>query len=125
MTTPRSSRAKKAPVEASLDVLWGEGELQNFVLRLARTCGWLAYHTRFSLKSQPGFPDLVLVKPPRVIFAELKDARRKLTESRLNKWGHWVTGQDEWLAALAKCPGVEAYLWRPGDVEDIQRELTR
>lgn len=85
-----------------------EKEWQNFVLEAAATFGWYVYHTYDSRRSHPGFPDLVLVKPPRVIFAELK------TEKGIVKPAQW-----EWHAALVECTGVDTYLWRPSDRDEV------
>jgi len=64
----------------------------------------MAFHPFDSRRSTPGWPDIVLVRPPSVIFAELKTATGRLTPA-----------QRTWLDALDGCPGVEAYLWRPSD----------
>lgn len=55
-----------------------------------------------------GFPDCVLARPPRLVVAELKSDKGKVTPE-----------QEVWLDLLAGCPGVEVYLWRPDDFEDI------
>lgn len=80
-----------------------ERELQNAVLELAGYLGWKCYHTFDSRRSQAGFPDLVLVKPGRLIFAELKSARGKLTNA-----------QADWGAALLLAL-QDWYEWRPID----------
>jgi hypothetical protein len=49
-----------------------EKQLQGAVVELAKRLGYLVYHTFDSRRSNPGWPDLVLCKPPRLIFAELK-----------------------------------------------------
>lgn len=95
-----------------------EGDLQRLVLELAGRLRWLRYHTHDSRKSHQGFPDLVLVRPPRVLFIELKG------DSEYGKKGPTVE-QQAWLEALALCPGVEAYLWRPKDINDIATILGR
>jgi len=61
----------------------------------------------------------------RVIFAELKTIKGRLTKGRMNKAGsRWLPGQDEWGDALASCPGVEYYLWRPDGLDgEIERIL--
>jgi VRR-NUC domain len=84
------------------------------VLDLARWCGWLCYHTFDSRRSVPGFPDLVLVRPPSVVVAELKTDRGRLTPV-----------QRDWLEALTQCPGLEVYVWRPSDWEAIAARLQR
>lgn len=81
-----------------------EAGFQAAVIELATLAGWLTHHEYDSRRSSPGYPDLTLVKPPRVIFAELKTARGRV---RLE--------QRRWLDALARCPGVEAVIWRPQD----------
>lgn len=80
---------------------------QSQVLTLARVYGWRSYHVFDSRRSVPGFPDLVLVRRPRVIFAELKTDRGRLTDE-----------QRGWLADLGDCP-VESYVWRPRDADRI------
>jgi hypothetical protein len=99
-----------------------EKDFQATVIDMARTYGWIVGFTHDSRKSEPGEPDLRMVRPPRVIFAELKTVKGKLSKGRWNKSGRWLPGQDEWGEALAECPGVEHYLWRPTDnIEDILR----
>lgn len=44
-----------------------EVAFQAQILQAARTFGWLRYHTRYSIGSMSGYPDLTLVKPPRVL----------------------------------------------------------
>jgi hypothetical protein len=65
-----------------------------------------------SIHSPAGFPDLVLCRPPRLVVAELKTATGKAT-----------LAQQEWLAALGACTGVEAALWRPADWSLIDATL--
>ena len=78
----------------------------------ARLNDWLFFHDWDSRKNAPGFPDLVLVKPPRIIFAELKRQRGRVRPM-----------QTVWLDALGGCAGVETYLWRPSDLDEIRRRL--
>lgn len=95
-----------------------EAQLQRAVLELARYLGYLAYHTHDSRRSEPGFPDLCLVKGRRLVFAELKTDKGKLRPE-----------QTVWLDALRMVEqrsGCEVYLWRPsqwlsGEVESVLR----
>lgn len=66
-------------------------------------------------------PDVVLCRPPRVIFSELKRERGKLTHARLHhgRRTRWTEGQAEWIRDLLACPGVETYWWVPSDAGDI------
>ncbi len=91
-----------------------EREFQARIRALSTMLGWLDNHTWSSIHSPPGFPDLVLVKPPRVIFAELKTENGKLTPH-----------QQFWLDMLGQCPGVEVYTWRPSDWNTIVEILKR
>lgn len=84
-----------------------EDEFLQQVREVALSYRWLAYHTHRSDRSDPGFPDLVLVKADRVIFAELKSPNGRLR-----------TDQRTWLAALQGA-GQEVALWRPADLPEV------
>ena len=94
-----------------IDASMSEKEIQAQVLALAETTGWLCYHTYNSQRSQAGFPDLVLVRGDRLIFAELKREKGRLTES-----------QRTWLSALDET--AETYVWRPSDWDAVIEVLT-
>ena len=68
-----------------------ERALQQALIDAARYSGWLVYHTYDSRRSEPGFPDLVLVHPTRceLAFIECKGPRGRVSEH-----------QKRWLAAL-------------------------
>ena len=91
-----------------------EAEFQNQVIELALLNGFRYYHTHDSRRSNPGFPDLVLVRvtPPRVIFAEIKASHGSLTPA-----------QKDWLNDL-RGAGAEAHVWFPDDLDHIQRILS-
>ena len=83
-----------------------EKRLLAAVRELARVSGWLCYHTHDSRRSEAGFPDLVLARGGRVVFAELKSERGRLRPE-----------QRVWLDALAEAEH-EVHLWRPADWEN-------
>jgi hypothetical protein len=89
-----------------------ERDLTNYVRDLARACGWRRYHTWLSKHSPAGFPDEVLVRPPRLVIAELKSASGRLK-----------TEQEGWLEALRQVPGVEVFVWKPDDMDEILEVL--
>lgn len=91
-----------------------EKNFQAQILQLANLTGWKCYHTHDSRRSQKGFPDLVLVRSPLVLFVELKSEDGKLRPE-----------QEAWLEALSRCEGVEARLWRPGMWPEIEEILCR
>ncbi|OYT69750.1 MAG: hypothetical protein CFK49_12130 [Armatimonadetes bacterium JP3_11] len=101
-----------------------ERDFQARVVALARLTGWRVYHSRPAqygngrwhtpLQGDAGLPDLILCKPPRLIFAELKSERGRVRAE-----------QQAWLDALRQCNGVEVYLWRPSDWDAIVETLKR
>ena len=92
-----------------------EKEWMQQVVTLARLKGWLCYHTHDSRRSEPGFPDLVLVKAGHpVIFAELKTEKGRVMPSQ----AMWL----ETLRAAVLPPNV--HVWRPADWEMIVEVLS-
>ncbi len=95
-----------------------EKELLANVRELAKLTGWLCYHTHNSQRSEPGFPDLVLLQfglNPRLCFIELKSQKGQLTRNQM-VWGVQ-------LAQLNK--PVSYHVFRPADWLDgtIERIL--
>lgn len=91
-----------------------EHDFMQQVLDLARLTGWRAYHTHDSRRSEPGFPDLVLLRGDCLIFAELKTSSGRLTAAQL-----------EWLGALDGVERVASVCWRPADWPEIEEALKR
>ena len=84
---------------------------QTQVVQLAQTLGWRRpFHVYDSRRSEHGWPDLALVRD-RLIFAELKRQTGKPTDHQI-----------DWLNALTRA-GVECYLWRPADLDEVARIL--
>jgi hypothetical protein len=90
-----------------------EADWQEQVVHLATLAGWLCYHTHDSRHSVAGFPDLVLVRAPRLVFAELK------VDPPTSKRGRPTPVQERWLGTLRGVPSVEVYVWRPPDLEAV------
>lgn len=99
-----------------------EATFQSEVLALAKGLGWRTFHAPANRPNprngriqhlEPGFPDLVLVRGTRLVFAELKRQTGKTTPA-----------QDAWLADL-RATGQEAYVWRPADWPQIRETLRR
>ena len=96
-----------------------EATFQQQVINLARDLGWFVYHTHDSRRSEPGFPDLVIVGYGRVLFCELKTARGKLsTERGLTRSGRQMPSQVDWLRRLREAT-PEVYVLRPSDSDLI------
>lgn len=88
-----------------------EEEFLQMVRRLAKAGGWTTYHTRDSRKSDAGFPDLVLLRGPRLLWRELKTDTGRLTAA-----------QEGWRDVLL-AGGHDWKLWRPADWDAIVAEL--
>jgi hypothetical protein len=71
---------------------------------LAVMLGWEWFHVYDSRRSAAGWPDVTLVRPPRLIIAELKTDDGRLTPA-----------QEKWLALLKCVPGISVFVWRPRD----------
>jgi len=100
-----------------------EREFQRQIVELARLLGWRIHHGRPAMtrrghwvtpiQGDPGFPDLVLARSDRCIFAELKRDGTNPTPDQLL-----------WLASLQES-GNEVYVWRPSGWPAIERALKR
>jgi VRR-NUC domain len=100
-----------------------EQSFQSVVVEVARLAGWRVAHFQAARTAQgwrtpvtadgAGWPDLVLVRPPRLIFAELK-----------SETGQVKPLQTEWLDVLRLLPQVEVFVWRPSDWGDLVAILT-
>lgn len=98
-----------------------ESELLDAVVGVAHLYGWRCAHFRPAKTAHgwrtpvqfdaKGWPDLVLVRGHRMIAAELKSDS-----------GHVTAEQEQWLADFAGA-GLEAYVWRPGDLQSIAEVL--
>lgn len=91
------------------------------IIALAVVYHWKVHHVRPAwskkgwrtpVQGNVGYPDLTLVRAPRVIVAEVKTDRGSLTRE-----------QKEWLDAFRNCPGVETYVWKPRHWNDIVKAL--
>lgn len=93
-----------------------EAQFQQQVIDLAKLHGYLLiYHTHNSRRSEPGFPDLVLVSLSRelCLIRELKTEQGRLSPA-----------QTLWLGGMRKA-GLNAGVWRPSDLKSgrIVKEL--
>lgn len=95
-----------------LDRSVSEADLQSFVAEACARYKWLYHHAGDSRRSTPGLPDVIAVRGDRLIVAELKTQHGRVSDI-----------QNLWLTELAKCPGVETFVWRPSDMNDILRTL--
>jgi hypothetical protein len=88
-----------------------ERRFMQQVVDLAKLLKWRVYHTHDSRHSPAGFPDLVLVRRPRVLFVELKVGKNVPTDEQI-----------AWLLDLHDC-GQVVHIWRPEDWPFIELTL--
>lgn len=88
-----------------------EAQFATQIMQLARTLGYMRYHTWLSRHSAAGHPDELLVRPPRALYAELKAETGKPSPPQI-----------AWLDALTAC-GLEVHLWRPSMIDAIAAHL--
>lgn len=88
-----------------------EKQFQANIIALAKKSGWTVYHTYDSRRSEPGFPDLVLVRET-VLFREVKTNAGRLTAA-----------QQAWGRKLAAA-GADYAVWRPIGMKQIVKRLT-
>lgn len=129
-----------------------EAGFQQQVEYLAQLHGWRIFHapdnrpvaTRsgrtVKQRVRPGFPDLVLLRPPDLIFAELKTDKGRVAPAQ-REWLKELGHISDAIASLASeaygvrvegigpptpsLPSVHAFVWRPRDLEVIQLTLAR
>ena len=91
-----------------------EKDLQAAVIELANLYGWTVSHFRAAQNSRgdwrtpvaaqgKGFPDLTMLRGSRIVVAELKSARGKVTRE-----------QGDWLLAWRQT-AAEVFVWYPAD----------
>ena len=101
-----------------------EAQFQQQIIDLGHLYGWRIAHFRPALTSKgyktpvsadgKGFPDLVMVKRARLIFAEVKSDTGKLSPE-----------QKDWITALTCSMRCECYIWKPENWDEIVEILTR
>jgi len=89
-----------------------EAQFQQQVLQLARLNGWWCYHTYDSRRSQPGLPDLILIRE-RVVWAELKVRPNRLRPNQKDCLNRLQNAQQE------------TYVWYPEDWDAIVQILQK
>lgn len=95
----------------------------TFTAQIVQMCivfGWRVMHQRpartktgwrTAIVGHAGFPDIIALRHDRRLIAELKAGRGKVTVE-----------QEKWLGA-AKDADFEVYIWKPKDIDQIERIL--
>lgn len=90
-----------------------EKQFQAQIVELARWNNFVVYHTFDSRRSEAGFPDLILIRPPRLIVVEVKSQTGRVTPA-----------QEAWLQRFQEC-GIETHVWRPDHWAVVTAALSR
>jgi len=101
------------PARAVLDAM-PERAFQAQVVAYARLNGWRCWYVHDSRRSPAGWPDVVAIRGGRMVVAELKSEKGRLT-----------VDQQDALCLLRQVPGIEVFVWRPSDFDEIERVLQR
>ncbi len=86
--------------------------LQDAIVQTAQLHGWYWFHDTDSRRNNAGLPDLILIKPPRVLFVEVKGDGDRLRPEQAHV-----------LDLLAECDTIASGVVGPDDLEAIQRRL--
>ena len=109
-----------------LDANISEKDFMQQVIDAARYLGWKVFHTHDSRKSEPGYPDLTMIRNGFLIFAELKREGKKLTDEQ-EMWKFSIEGVETRAMQVDKrgreMYPVEYYVWHPSDFEEIMEIL--
>jgi len=115
-----------------------ERQFTNAVMRVGEQLGWKAAHFGNTLKvvrgkdgqtkvipdrDATGFPDLVLTRDGRLVFAELKVGRGRPTPSQQN----WLDALHKVTERALDATGmsfVEVFTWTTADWDEIREVLT-
>lgn len=89
--------------------LYPEKDFQSTVTDLFKLKGWRVYHNPDSRRSEAGWPDLMLLKPPHFLMVELKTDTGKVKPI-----------QDMVMREL-NSSNVTVNVWRPADWPEIER----
>lgn len=90
-----------------------EKQWQAFVIEFAQLHGWIAFHQFDSRRGEPGWPDLALIRPGELVFAELK------------REGGRLTVQQACVLGLLHEAGQECHIWYPHDEAEVRERLGR
>lgn len=101
-----------------------EADCQASIVKAAELAGWLVHgerpapgrrgEWRTHLQGHRGFPDLVLVRPPRILFVELKRKPNKVEPD-----------QQVWLTNLAASGAEARVVYVPEQMQDFIADIVR
>ena len=105
-------RLSREQYQVFLDSKLSEAQFQAQIVTMARWHGWKVYHTYDSRRSEPGFPDLIMLRSGVQVVIECKSLNGKVTDD-----------QQGWLDAFRAVPQCIVRVWRPSDWAEIHEVL--
>ncbi len=75
-------------------------QIMHGLIDAARALGYMVHHETDSRKTDPGFPDLLIVGHGHIFIFECKSRYEKLRPATVTKKGRYLPGQEEWLQAF-------------------------
>ena len=95
-----------------MDKAMSEAEWQEQIVSYARMNDWLVHHNADSRRSDPGLPDLILVRGDTVMFLECKKMTGKMRQE-----------QTLWMGRLKTATQVKSAVVRPSDWDTLEEQL--
>ena len=95
-----------------MNTSYPEKTFQQEVRQIARLYGWADYCPWNSRPSPAGWPDLTLLRPPHLIFAELKTNSGRLTPPQFRT-----------INLLRRCQRSSAHYWQPAAAAQIHNTI--
>jgi hypothetical protein len=91
-----------------------EAQLMRAIESNARQLGYLVYHTRVSIGSNPGFPDLVIVGHGAIFAIETKGPKGTISDE-----------QERWIEELQRAGVSARFAWSTidADFDEIMNDL--
>lgn len=109
-----------------------EQQFTNELLKWLKAYKWRSFHVRNSgfggntyVQGERGFPDVLAIRPPRILVAELKVGKAGTLK------GDPTPDQVAWLEAFQhvqiswKWQPIETYVWRPENWSEILVVLSK
>lgn len=111
---PKSPRRKSKVLKAVDVVLKAttEANFQRVIVEIAEANGWWVYHVYDSRRSNPGFPDLLLLRGATMLLLECKSEKGKASPE-----------QEAVIQRLKQVKYVEADIVRPRHADQIAAVL--
>jgi VRR-NUC domain-containing protein len=97
-----------------------ERQFERAIVEYAQLNGWMTWHAYDSRRSTPGWPDLAMARGGRLVLAELKTEKGRVSRDQ-QAWLDALGIQDEYARRfLAGQSRLQVFLWRPSDWPEVE-----